>query len=244
MHLNSITPIESDVIISSNFQSAVIRNSWDGQIKWILADPVGFTAKYKPLLLKPVGSNFLFPYNQHAVEVLPDTDNNPDTVDILLFDNGTSRTFVNKELMRQIEAHEVVAPPLFSRMVRYQIDEKAMTVRQIWSYGEDRPELFASTRGDADQLPNGNYLGTFFVDSTKNSIQTQRAAYVEVNAQKQLVWEAVATSTNQQNAYIEYRSERFEIYNSNTSRVVLGQPVRNFIPESLINQAIVSGVKP
>lgn len=244
LHLNSITPIDSDVIISSNYQSAVIRNSWDGEIKWILSDPAGFTAKYQPLLLKPIGKNFLYSYNQHAVEVLPDTDNNPDTVDILLFDNGSSRTFVNKELMRQIAAHEVVAPPLFSRLVHYQIDEKAMTVRQIWSYGEDRPELFASTRGDADLLPNGNVLGTFFSNFIDGDLQTQRTAYVEVNAKGQLVWETIATSTNQQNAYIEYRSERFEIYNPTTSRVVLGEPTRNFIPESLINQAIASGVKP
>jgi arylsulfate sulfotransferase len=244
MHMNSITPIGSDIIVSSNFQSAVIRNSWDGQIKWILADPIGFTAKYQPLLLKPIGKDFLYSYNQHSVEVLPDTDNNPDTLDILLFDNGSSRNFVNKELMRQIAAHEIVAPPLFSRMVHYQIDEKAMTVRQIWSYGEDRPEIYAATRGDADLLPNGNVLGTFFSNFTKNQIQTQRAAYVEVNAQKQLVWEAIATSTNDLNAYIEYRAERFEIYNAGTARVVLGEPTRSFIPQSLINEAISSGVQP
>jgi arylsulfate sulfotransferase len=129
-------------------------------------------------------------------------------------------------------------------MVHYQIDEKAMTVRQIWSYGEDRPEIYAATRGDADLLPNGNVLGTFFSNFTKNQIQTQRAAYVEVNAQKQLVWEAIATSTNDLNAYIEYRAERFEIYNAGTARVVLGEPTRSFIPQSLINEAISSGVQP
>ena len=244
LHLNSISPIDEDVIISSNYQSAVIRNSWSGDIKWILADPRGFTEKYQPLLLKPIGKDFLYPYNQHAVEILPDTDNNPDTLDILLFDNGSSRTFVDKELMRQIAAHEVVAPALFSRMVHYQINEKTMTVRQIWSYGEDRPEIFASTRGDADRLENGNYLGTFFSNFIQGTLQTQRTAYVEVNAQKQVVWEAIATSTNQQNAYIEYRAERFEIYNSISAHMTLGEPVRNFIPQSMIASALSYGETP
>jgi arylsulfate sulfotransferase len=244
LHMNSITPIDSDVIISSNYQSAIIRNSWDGEIKWILADPIGFTTKYKPFLLKPIGKNFLFSYNQHAVEILPDTDGNPDTLDILLFDNGSSRNIVNKELMRQIAAHEIVAPQLFSRMVHYQIDEKAMTVKQIWSYGENRPEIYASTRGDADRLSNGNYLGTFFSDFRKGSSVTQRTAYIEVNAQQQVVWEAIATSTNQQNAYIEYRAERFEIYNPSTSHINLGVPVKNFIPQSLMNAALSAGVNP
>jgi len=241
MHMNSITTIDQDVIISSNFQSSILRNDWNGQIKWILADPIGYTTKYQPYLLKPIGSNFLYPYNQHAVEVLPDTDNNPDTLDILVFDNGTSRIAVNPELQRQIEAYEIVAPKLFSRMVQYQINEKTMTVRQVWSYGEKRPELYASTRGDNDRLANGNFLGVFFSDITRKEITSQRSAYVEIDAQQRVVWEAIATSSNKQNSYIEYRAERFEIYNEASSVAHLGQAVRNFIPVDLLNKAIEYG---
>jgi len=241
MHMNSITEFEGDVIVSSNYQSSVIRNSWDGQIKWILADPIGYTTKYKPYLLKPIGSTFLYPYNQHAVEVLPDTDGNPDTLDIILFDNGTSRNYVNPELQRQIAAHEIVEPQLFSRMVQYQINEKDMTVRQVWSYGQDRPELFAASRGDADRLPNGNTLGVFFSDVTINSVHTQHATYVEVNAKNQVVWEVVATSSNEQNAYIENRAERFEIYRPETVDVKLGQTVNNLIPAELLQKALEYG---
>jgi len=242
MHMNSITPIQNEVIISSNFQSSIIRNDWNGQIKWILGDPKGYTAKYLPYLLKPIGTKFQYPYNQHAVEVLEDTDNNPDTLDILVFDNGTSRFAIDEELQRQIEAHEIVEPSLYSRMVQYQINEKTMTVRQIWSYGEDRPELFASTRGDNDLLANGNYLGVFFSSITKKEITTQRTAYVEIDANQNLVWEVIATSSNAQNAYIDSRAERFEIYNTASLETHLGQAVNNFIPEDLLQKAAEYGL--
>lgn len=242
LHMNSITPYQNDVIISSNYQSSIIRNDWNGQIQWILADPIDYSTKYRPYLLKPIGSDFLYPYNQHAVEVLPDTDHNPDTLDILVFDNGTSRFLIDEDLQRQIDANEIVAPKRFSRMVQYQINEKTMTVRQIWSYGEDRPELFASTRGDHDLLANGNYLGVFFSNITNNGVTTQRSAYVEIDSNQKIVWEAIATGSNVQNSYVEYRAERFEIYNSSSIESHLGQSVSNFIPQDLLQKAAEYGL--
>ena len=36
MHMNSVMPIDDDLIISSNYQSSIVRNDWDGNIQWIL----------------------------------------------------------------------------------------------------------------------------------------------------------------------------------------------------------------
>jgi len=240
MHRNSIVEYDGDVIISSNFQSSVIRNDWDGNIKWILSEPTGYTEKYQQYLLKPIGRDFLYSYNQHAVEVLPDTDGNPDTVDIILFDNGTSRYALDYELQRKIDAHEIVAPPLFSRMVIYRIDEKQMTVRQLWEYGQDRPELYSSARGDASLLENENYLGMFQVKNNGFEDETDHAVYLEVNPEGKVVWELVASSTNRQNVYSEYRAVRFEMYNSNSENLNLGLLARNFIPQDLIDSANAS----
>jgi hypothetical protein len=55
-------------------------------------------------------------------------------------------------------------PPLeteYSRAVMYSVDEEAMTVEQVWSYGEPAGEdsFFSSAMSDADWLPNtGNVL--------------------------------------------------------------------------------------
>ncbi|NTW96719.1 MAG: aryl-sulfate sulfotransferase [Erysipelotrichaceae bacterium] len=240
MHMNSVIEYEGDLIVSSNHQSSIIRNDWDGNIKWILGDPTFYTTGLKRYVLKPIGKDFLYPYNQHAAEILPDTDGNPDTVDLLLFDNGYSRYIVDDQLQYQISAHLRSQPELFSRMVHYQINEKDMTVRQIWQYGQNRPELFAQTRGDANLLSNGNFLGSFFSDRTLNGITTQRSVYVEVDAAQRVVWECVATSSNFQNSYVEYKAERFEIYNSDTAVLNLRLRAQNFIPSDLLSKAGVN----
>lgn len=103
MHMNSVVEYNGDVIVSSNFQSAIMRNSKEGKIKWILADPRDFTTYWQQYLLKPIGEDFEYPYNQHAVEILPDYDHNPDTIDVLLFDNGSSRFLVDEELQKNIK---------------------------------------------------------------------------------------------------------------------------------------------
>lgn len=241
IHMNSIIEHQGDVIISSNRQSSVVRNDWDGNIKWILGDPAQYTSAYQDFLLKPIGSGFLYPYNQHAVEILPDTDGNPDTLDIILFDNGTSRFIVDQKLQDQIIAHKIETPSLFSRMVHYQINEMDMTVKQIWQYGKNRTELFSPNRGDADLLINGNRLGTFFIELTKEEITTRHAVYVELNTKNDVVWECVATSANLENSYIEYRSERFELYNSRSIQLSLSLKANNFIPEELIQKAAAYG---
>lgn len=35
-------------------------------------------------------------------------------------------------------------PESFSQIIEYEIDEEAMTVRKVWSFGEHRPELYGS----------------------------------------------------------------------------------------------------
>jgi arylsulfate sulfotransferase len=71
---------------------------------------------------------------------------------ILLFDNGNERSYDDPLL--PVEN--------YSRIVEYQIDPEAGTVRQIWQYGKERgSELFAPFIGDADYLPNGNRLACF-----------------------------------------------------------------------------------
>lgn len=240
MHMNSIVEDRDDVIISSNFQSAIVKNDWLGNIKWILSEPSAYTTKYQPYLLRPVGKNFLYPFNQHAAEVLPDTDGNPDTIDLLLFDNGTSRYAMDEELQRRIAAHEVTPPVLFSRMVIYRINEKAMTVEQVWQYGQHRPELYSSAKGDANLLDNGNYLGLFQVKGNAFDDENSHAVYIEVSPSGKVVWEVLASSSNQQNSFIEYRAERFELYNSNSSNLNLGLSANNLIPKDLFDGALVS----
>lgn len=240
-HINSVVEHEGAYISSSNYQSAIIKHTNDGQIRWLLSDPQEYPGFWQQYLLVPEGENFEYPYNQHAIEVLPDYDNNPDTVDILLFDNGTSRNAMNKDLQNNIKMGRVTEPPLYSRMVHYRINEKNMTVRQIWQYGKERPELFAPTRGDANLLPNGNILGTF--NQQRGAIDTQpkeyyywNTVYVEVNRAGKVVWECYATADTEANKYLDYRLCRTNIYNSSVDYSHLLDESHNYVPDEIMKK--------
>ncbi|MDE7310208.1 MAG: aryl-sulfate sulfotransferase [Eubacterium sp.] len=221
IHANSVIEHKEDFIVSGNTQSTIIKHSRSGQIKWMLADPIGYGVYWKRFLLKPVGRKFEYPYNQHAVTVLPDIDGNPDTVDILLFDNGYSRN--------KCKGWDEKKHPSYSRMVHYQINEKDMTVRQVWEYGKERPELFSRWRGDADLQKNGNIIGAFNVRQEvkidgKN--YAEHCVAVEVNQKKQVLWECYGFSMTGRNSYQNYRIERREIYDDKEHNLNLDQEVK------------------
>jgi arylsulfate sulfotransferase len=60
---------------------------------------------------------------------------------LFVFDNGLHRMFRDGD-------------PYFSRGVEYAVDERAMTVRQVWQYGKERgKELYASVISSVQYLP-------------------------------------------------------------------------------------------
>lgn len=164
-HNNAISwdPRDYSIIISSYVQSSVAKISWpEGKLKWVLAPNYGWLPMFEKYLLRPVGQNFEYSYRQHAPEILPDQDNNPNTIDILLFDNGNDRYLNDAELQRKVRANEIVPPELYSRMVQYRIDEAKKTIVQIWQYGKEYGKLiYSSFCGSANLLENGNRLGFF-----------------------------------------------------------------------------------
>jgi hypothetical protein len=105
--------------------------------------------------LTTVGDDFEWQWCQHQPMLLPDQDNNPSTLDILLLDNGQNKSFS--------EESAVDATENYSRAVQYRIDPEAMTVQQIWEYGKERGvECYATYLGDANYEPlTGNRLITF-----------------------------------------------------------------------------------
>lgn len=221
LHANSAIEHNGDFIVSGNTQSTVLKHSRDGQIKWMLGDPAGYGTYWKQFFLKPVGIKFEYPYNQHAVEALPDTGGNPDIVDILLFDNGYSR---NKCKGWDSDKH-----PLYSRMVHYRINEKKMTVRQIWEYGKERPELFSMWRGDADLQRNGNRIGVFNVRQevkADGKNYAEHCVIVEVDRKKNVLWECYGCSMAGRNSYQNYRMERRELYSRHEKNMAPGQEVK------------------
>ena len=235
-HLNAIVWDEGDVILSGRHSSAVVKMDWpSGEIKWILASPYGWLPMYQKYLLTPVEgqTDFEWPYWQHAPMLLPDQDNNPDTEDILLFDNGCVR-FGEADVQKDLLTGDLSSIQNYSRLVQYRIDEKAGTIRQIWQYGKERgEELYTERCGDADLLSNGNRLGFFYVDNDFSENASSHVVMREVSASGTLIWEALLTA---ENGVLEgYRGVRLPIYRDCDQSLALGQATQVLIPDAVLN---------
>ena len=142
-HVNSVDydPADDSIILSSRHQSAVIKIGRDKKVKWILAAPNGWKAGLKEKVLTPVGHDgkplscrigkcdggFDWTWTQHTAWKI-DEKSEPGVTIVSVFDNGDGRAFVQPDNQNE----------KYSRAVIYRVDEKAGTVEQIWSYGEER----------------------------------------------------------------------------------------------------------
>lgn len=142
-HVNSVDYDKSDdsIIISSRHQSAAIKIGRDKKVKWILASPEGWKGELASKVLKPVDKNgkpikcenskcegdFDWTWTQHTAYRI-DEKSDGNTLYLSVFDNGDGRG------MEQPALYEMK----YSRAVIYKIDQKKMTVQQIWEYGKER----------------------------------------------------------------------------------------------------------
>ena len=110
-------------------------------MKWILSSPEGWKKGWAEKVLTPIDANggkikcsgskcegeFDWTWTQHIAFKI-DEKSKGDIIYVSAFDNGDARG------MEQ--------PPLpemkYSRSVVYKIDQKKMTVEQIWAYGKER----------------------------------------------------------------------------------------------------------
>lgn len=197
-HQNSIYYDESDdsIIISGRNQDTIMKLDYKTtEIKWILSDPDDWPKAYQKYLLDaPEG----FKYNagQHAPIKLSDQDDNPDTIDILFYDNNTVISHGDEETSKD-----------YSQGVQLRINEKDGTVEQIWSFGKEFGEdyftnIIGSTRyieKNDHRLVNFGYMD----EGTKSGI-------IEVDSEGNIVFEAYLEDYPF-NAHV-YRAERYDIY--------------------------------
>ena len=235
MHMNAAIYDAADnlIIVSSPIQSQVVAINPDtSEIQWIFGPTDGYegTSEFlKKYLLTPVGDNFEWPWGQHAPVVLPDQDSNPDTLDLLLFDNGQNRNFYKLDDLLWAEK--------YSRAVVYRIDVQNKTVQQIWEYGKDcKVECYAMYLGNAAYLPvSGNYLVNFGgqLQSTDGTvpniisgvfgkgITTSRVD--EVTADGEIVFSVEVENNKYTKTAETYRAERLELYSPESFNYLLGE---------------------
>ena len=141
-HGNGVTmdPRDGNIIVSLRIQDAVLKISRaTGEILWILGTHEGWSDELKGKLLRPLG-NLRWPFHGHNPRVTPEGT-------IVMFDNG----------IFQARPFAPALPPnrTFSRGVEFMVDEKAMTVRQLWASDNELNEDACNSwaMGDAHRLP-------------------------------------------------------------------------------------------
>ncbi|BBF24042.1 aryl-sulfate sulfotransferase [Sutterella megalosphaeroides] len=143
VHVNSVDydPTDDSIIISSRHQSALIKIGRDKEVKWIMGSPEGWKAEFKDKILTPIDKDgnpikcegskceggFDWTWTQHTGWRI-DSKSDKNIFYLSVFDNGDARG------MEQPALPEMK----YSRAVIYKIDQKKMTVEQIWQYGEER----------------------------------------------------------------------------------------------------------
>lgn len=221
IHNNAIWYDEEsdDFVISGRHQNMVMRfDAETGEIRWMFSATIGEkNEKLRPYLLEPVGDDFEYPASQHAAMLTPEGD-------VLVFDN--------RNFDIQDENGELDQDKMYSRAVRYQINEEDMTIRQIWEYGKEQGnQLYSSFGSDVDYLGEDHYLidfgGMYQAEdgSSYDHILTppeiknasaRNSILVEVN-QDEVVFQVKLYGNSQSQSY---KAERKEIYR-NASEIVL-----------------------
>ena len=161
--------------------------------------------------------------------ILPDFDNNPNTMDILLMDNGQSKSFG--------EERATPAEDNYSRGVQFRIDTKAKTVQQIWEYGKERGgNCYATFLGDADYMYKtrnrllcfGGQLrvGGVAVDDILSGVMGDTATnsrIVEVRETGGIVFEVAVHENAYSSSAETYQAERMELYSADSFSYELGE---------------------
>ena len=163
-HVNSVDydPSDDSIIISSRHQSAIIKIGRDKKVKWILSAPKGWRSPWKDALLTPVDKKgktikctdvsceggFDWTWTQHTAFRI-DSKSDKDVIYVSAFDNGDARGMEQPAL-----------PSMkYSRAVVYRIDQKKMTVEQVWEYGKERGhEWFSPVTSLTEYNPDKNSI--------------------------------------------------------------------------------------
>ncbi len=178
-HTNSLWPDGDAWVVSLRNQDAVVKFDPDtSQVVWIAGTHENWPVEMQPYLLAPEGAPFAWHYHQHAAMTVPVGG----LTALYLFDNGNWQTvpFTGIAPLAPPPAGAPLPAELYSRVVRYDIDEVAMTIRQVWAFDTSvvaGGSLFSSAVGDVDVLPTGSVLGVFgFLETIPGGQQTNEGA--------------------------------------------------------------------
>jgi len=217
-------PTDNTIIIST-FHHGFAKLDWSNNLKWILAPHGGWGVNGRgesldKYLLKAADqqgilysdsvqlgyksiTGFEWPWVNHS----PSVRNEQGNLVLTCMVNGASKNFKTMPFFE-----------ISSWGAEYVINEKAMTVKQGWTYGREKGvPLFSVTAGQATRLKEGNYLLTFgsIGSAFLGAFYTggnERGIVAEVENGSQLIWQMTALEPERADWRI-YRTQKFTFPN-------------------------------
>lgn len=212
-HNNGIAEYGDEILGSARFQG-IFKYDYNGKLKWIISPHKNWRDQYKSSLLQPLDKNgnpitdpaviagdkctddFDWVWGVHNPVMMPNGH-------ILAFDNGFTRHYDS----------DAPGSYPYSRIVEYEIDEKNMTIRQIWQYGKERRECYANAVSSVQYLEKtGNAL---FCPGVGNTLSDggKGARIIEINTKTQeAIFEMEFSASS---PIIFHRANRMSLYPEN-----------------------------
>ena len=137
----SYNAADDSILVSLRNMSAILKiDRKTKEIVWILGRHDGWKGELKDKLLTPIG-DLMWPGYQHNPRHTPKGS-------VILFDN---RAHAGRMPFEERPPY----PDNFSRAVEFEVDDEAMTVRQVWTTGDEQGDdpCFSYAMSDAWRLP-------------------------------------------------------------------------------------------
>ena len=167
-HVNSVDydPTDDSIIISSRHQSAIIKIGRDKKVTWILGSPEGWKKGWAEKVLTPVDKDgnkikcegsvceggFDWTWTQHTGWRV-DAKSTKDVIYVSAFDNGDGRG-MEQPAMPSMK---------YTRGVVYKIDQKKMTVEQVYAVGEDKGyDYYSPVTGLAEYMADKDSFVVYY----------------------------------------------------------------------------------
>src|SRR5699024_12392419 len=122
-HQNSVVYHEPDdsIIISGRHQDAVMKIDYETEeIEWILSAPDNWDEEMEQYLVEGTGDDFEYAGGRHNATVLPDQDDQPDAIDILVYDDEIHITHGENDKANA-----------YSGAIPYRVDEQERAAEDI-----------------------------------------------------------------------------------------------------------------
>lgn len=205
LHNNGVDLFENGDMLCTARWMGTFRFTRSGSIKWVIAPHDRWKEPFKKYLLTPLDRNGNAITDQEVLngkKVHPDFDwvwgvHCPVVLSnghVMFFDNGYCRNYESQ--------HDTY----YSRAVEYEIDEKAMTIRQVWEFGKElgMPYYANAISGVQELKQTGNRL---FCPGTGGP------HIVEVNPKTQEIVFDLEVKSNSNMAF--HRANRISLYPDN-----------------------------